>query len=264
MSLEDLLNSVLPEGPWKIFEAMAYTPRAGGKRLRSNVLLKSAEDLGVKDVEDMAVAVELFHSGTLIHDDLPSIDDAVLRRGKETNHRVFGEGMAVLAGDGLFFLAFKVISKHPRVFPEFAEVALDVLIGEAMDVEMEEIDSVEEEDILEMYEKKTGALFGFSFCAPALEIGDPRAERLKHLGRRFGVAFQMFDDVKDAVSDEKTLGKDVGKDAKKKTLVKRIGLDKTLERAEEIYDRVISELEEMGMDSLGGYLERMRETVRRL
>ena len=235
--LERRIEELLPDGKWKIFDAIRYTPLAGGKRIRARIVLSVAEDLGVKDVLDLAAAIEIFHAGTLIHDDMPEIDDATLRRGKKTNHLVFGPGMALLAGDGLFFRAFQIVSGYPDLFGYFSNVAMDVLIGEAMDVEMEELGEVSENDIYEMYEKKTGALFGFSFGAPALLKGS-NWKRLDELGRKFGVAFQIYDDIKDIRGRVEDVGKDVGKDVRKKTLVRALGV----EEAEKVADRMIHEV----------------------
>ncbi len=264
MNFEEYLLSFLPSDRWKIYRAMSYTPLAGGKRIRSKIIMKSAEDIGVDQMEKIAVAVELFHSGTLIHDDLPEIDNADLRRGKPANHLVFGQGTAVLAGDGLFFLAFKILSEFPRIFPTFSEVAFDVLLGEAMDVEMEGLEDVKYDDIVEMYRKKTGALFGFSFCASALQSGDRRAEELRKLGEEFGIAFQILDDIKDVLSSEETLGKNVGKDVKKKTVVKILGTHESLRRADDIYRDVLKNLESLGMKALREYLIEIENVVKRI
>ncbi len=256
------LDSYPPKGKWKIFSAIEYTPKAGGKRLRSRIFEVASLDLGIDPMEDVSVAIEFFHSGTLIHDDLPEIDDARMRRGKKANHLAFGQGLAVLAGDGLFFLAFKLLSNHPKLFKEFSKVAFEVLLGEAMDVEMEDVDDVSTKDIIEMYEKKTGALFGFSFSAPALEVEDPRFERLKKLGRDFGIAFQIYDDLKDLTSKPEIIGKDTGKDVRKKTLVKSWGVERARDTADEIYSKVLKELSELEMTNLVGFLESVKDSVR--
>ena len=260
--LEKRIEELLPRGRWRIFEAMRYTPLAGGKRLRGRILLSVAEDLGVKGMIDVAAAVEIFHAGTLVHDDMPEVDDAKTRRGRAANHLVFGQGMALLAGDGMFFRAFEIVSRWPKLIGKFSSVALEVLIGEAMDVEMEELERVEEKDIYEMYEKKTGALFGFSFSAPAIEKGmDWRG--LDELGRKFGVAFQILDDVKDVVGDPKELGKDTGKDVRKKTLVKIWGIERARREALEEIDSVIDSLKEMGLRGTAELLRSSLETIER-
>ena len=259
------IRDLLPHGKWKIYEAMNYTPLAGGKHLRAMIILRGAEDLGISEeiATDVAAAVELFHSGTLIHDDMPEIDNASTRRGKPALHKVYGEGIALLAGDGLFFLSFKIMSKYPKLFKEFAEAAYDVLIGESMDVELEELENFTENDIYEMYEKKTGALFGFAFSAPAILADNRNWETLKKMGRRFGLAFQTFDDIKDVIGDSKLMGKDTGLDVRKKTLVKILGLEKAQHMAEKIYEEVLEELRRMEMKNVLRFLEEVKELVRK-
>ncbi len=257
------MNEVLPKGNWKIFDAMSYTPKAGGKNLRAMIMLEVSEDLGVEDMLDAAVAVELFHSGTLIHDDMPEIDDATLRRGRKASHLVFGPGISLLAGDGLFFLAFKLISKYEKLFSIFSSVAYDVLIGEAMDVEMEDRAEFSENDIYEMYEKKTGALFGFSLSAPVIVKGVGNWKSFEKAGREFGVAFQIYDDIKDFTMDSKSIGKDVGKDINKKTLVKALGLDKAKKIADEILERSLNFLKFSGLERTKSFLEESLELIKR-
>ena len=257
------IAEVLPKGKWRIFDAISYTPMAGGKSLRAMLMLEVSEDLGVYDMLDAAVAVELFHSGTLIHDDMPEIDDATLRRGKKANHVVFGPGMALLAGDGLFFLSFKLISKYDELFSIFSDVAYDVLIGEAIDVEMEDREDFSENDIYEMYEKKTGALFGFSLSAPAVLKGLGDWREFERVGREFGVAFQIYDDIKDFTMDPESIGKDVGKDVNKKTLVKVMGLERAKDRADEILKDSLGFLKYRGLDRTKSFVERSLEMIKR-
>ena len=262
-TIQKRMDEILPAGNWKIFDAISYTPKAGGKNLRAMLMLNVAEDLGVEGMLDAAVAVELFHSGTLIHDDMPEIDDASMRRGKESNHRVFGPGMALLAGDGLFFLAFRLISRYERLFPVFSDVAYDVLIGEAMDVEMEDRTDVSENDIFEMYEKKTGALFGFSLSAPVVMKGLENWREFEKLGRKFGVAFQIYDDIKDLTMDSKSIGKDVGKDINKKTFVKVMGFEKARRIADGILEESLNFLNLNGLENTKAFLEESLEMIKR-
>ena len=260
--LERRIEELLPEGKWKIFEAMRYTPLAGGKRIRAKIVLSVAEDLGVEGVLDLAAAIEIFHAGTLIHDDMPEIDDATLRRGKKANHIVFGPGIALLAGDGLFFRAFQIVSGYPEVFGYFSNVAMDVLLGEAMDVEMEELEEVSENEIYEMYEKKTGALFGFSFGAPALLKGSDWKE-FDELGRKFGVAFQIYDDIKDLRGRVEDIGKDVGKDVKKKTLVKKLGAEEAEKVADGMIREVLERLRDLKLEKTESLISSSLEILKR-
>ena len=263
MKILKRMNEVLPNGDWRIFEAISYTPKAGGKNLRAMLMLEVAEDLGVNGMLDAAVAVELFHSGTLIHDDMPEIDDATLRRGKKANHLVFGPGMALLAGDGLFFLAFKLISEYESLFPIFSAAAYDVLIGEAMDVELEDRSDFSENDIYEMYEKKTGALFGFSLSAPAVFARQENWRDFDRVGRKFGVAFQIYDDIKDFTMSSENIGKDVGKDVNKKTLVKVLGFERAKKVADEIIEDVFNFLKSERLKNAESFLRESLDLIKR-
>jgi len=249
-------------------KAMEYALTAGGKRLRPNIIFSVSSDLRLSQeiVMDIAVAVELLHTASLIHDDLPAIDDANMRRGKPACHRVFGENIAVLAGDGLFFLSFSILSRtmNPILMREFSETAFDLLLGESADVEYENCENVTEENVLKMYELKTGALFGFSFSAPAIVANEMSLkETLKKLGRAFGVAFQIFDDLKDVEGDPNLVGKDVGKDINKKTLIKLVGVEKSRKMADEIYEETSLELLRLGFRKTYEFLKDVKETIMR-
>lgn len=264
---EEELRKIIPKRlNLAVEKAMGYVLTAGGKRLRPNIIFVVSSDLGLpyEKVKDAAIAVELLHTASLIHDDLPSIDDANMRRGKPTCHKVFGENIAVLAGDGLFFLSFLIISKtmNPILIKEFSETAFDLLLGESADVEYEGREEITEEEILKMYELKTGALFGFSFSAPSI-IGEKvhLREILKKLGRKFGVAFQTFDDLKDVEGDPNFIGKDVGKDVNKKTLVKLMGIEKSRKIADEIYEEVLSNLLNLNLKKTYEFLKNVKEVV---
>ncbi len=254
------IEEILEKGNWKIYEAISYTPEAGGKKLRAGIMLSVAEDLGIGGMLDAAVAVELFHSGTLIHDDMPEVDNATMRRGKPANHKVFGPGIALLAGDGLFFLAFRLISNYPPLFPHFSRVAYEVLIGEAMDVELEEKKEFREKDIYDMYEKKTGALFGFSMSAPMIMNGG-EWKNLEKIGRNFGVAFQVYDDMKDFMMNSEDIGKDVRQDIRKKTLIKILGEKKAKELANSLMKKTIASLESMGLKSTVSFLREASDLI---
>ncbi|HDG61426.1 MAG: geranyl transferase [Thermotoga sp. 4484_232] len=249
-------------------KAMEYALTAGGKRLRPNIIFSVSSDLRLSQeiVMDIAVAVELLHTASLIHDDLPAIDDANMRRGKPACHRVFGENIAVLAGDGLFFLSFSILSRtmNPILMREFSETAFDLLLGESADVEYENCENVTEENVLKMYELKTGALFGFSFSAPAIVANEMSLkETLKKLGRAFGVAFQIFDDLKDVEGDPNLVGKDVGKDINKKTLIKLVGVEKSRKMADEIYEETSLELLRLGFRKTYEFLKDVKEAIMR-
>jgi len=263
--LEEILEKeLLPHWNLATEEAMKYSVLSGGKRIRPALLFAVGEDLKLEKEHllDLAVAVEFFHTASLIHDDLPSIDNSDYRRGKLTCHRVFGEGTAILAGDGLFFRAFKIISKlgSLTLIREFSEMAYDLLIGEAMDVEFERRGHATEEEIEKMYEFKTGALFGFCFSAPLVLVG-MNHEEMKRLGRIFGVAFQIYDDLKDLKGDAEKLGKDTGKDVNKMTLIKKIGIEESKRRADEYYGIVLAGLERMNFGKTKEFLVKIKSVI---
>jgi len=246
-------------------DAMVYSATAGGKRIRPLLVLTVGEDIGVEEEHliDVAIAVELFHTASLIHDDLPPIDDADFRRGKPSCHRVYGEGIALLAGDGLFFLAFSQIAKvkEPKLLEEFSETAYKLLLGEAMDVEFEgREEEVSSEMIEKMYSLKTGALFAFCFSAPFLLKGLDHTY-VKKLGERFGVAFQIYDDLKDVLGSFEKVGKDVGKDVKKVTLVKKLGVQKARQLADKYYEGVLEVLESEGLRKTFDFLKSLKKMV---
>ena len=255
----------LDNGDWKIYKAIRYTPLSGGKLLRSSIILNIGKDLGIDDEDllDLCVAVEFFHSGTLIHDDLPAIDDASFRRGKKANHKVFGENIAILAGDGLFFKSFIIISeKYPKLVFDFSKVAYDVLVGEAIDVELEEKQVYTEKDIYEMYRKKTGALFGFSFMAAARLKERRFWRKLKEIGESFGIAFQIYDDIKDIKGEFEKVGKDLGKDINKKTILKLKSIKQAEYEANEIYKKVIDNLVFYGLNRTADFLKSVQNMVK--
>jgi len=265
IKIKQRMEKWLDKGDWKIYKAVRYTPLSGGKFLRSLIALNIGKDLGVNEEKllDLCVAIEFFHSGTLIHDDLPAIDDANFRRGKITNHKVFGENMAILAGDGLFFKSFIIISKeYPELLADFSKVAYDVLIGEAMDVELEEKQVYTEKDIYEMYRKKTGALFGFSFMSPAKLLGKGFWEEFKEIGENFGIAFQIYDDIKDVKGKFEKVGKDLGKDESKKTLLKLRSIKDAEYEAEGIIVDVLDRLDYYGLKNTVEFLREAQSMIK--
>ncbi|PLV58751.1 polyprenyl synthetase family protein [Thermotoga sp. KOL6] len=266
MTIESKIKEAL-HPHWNLLteEAMLYSATAGGKRIRPLLLLTVGEDIGVdeKELLDVAVAVELFHTASLIHDDLPPIDNANFRRGKPTCHRVYGEGIALLAGDGLFFLAFSRIAKVgiPKLFEEFSEMAYKLLLGEAMDVEFERGEREISTEIVEkMYSFKTGALFAFCFSAPFI-LKKHEYSLMKEMGEKFGVAFQIYDDLKDVLGSFEKLGKDVGKDVKKVTLVKKMGIQKARSLADKYYDEVLEFVKSEGLHKTLRLLKDLKKVV---
>jgi geranylgeranyl diphosphate synthase type II len=216
------------EFPPQVYQAMSYSLFAGGKRLRPILALAAAEAVGgrIADVLPLACSLELIHTYSLIHDDLPSLDDDDLRRGKPTSHKVFGEALAILAGDALLTEAFHLMTRPDlmqgvssrrrlRAINQVARAAgsYGMVGGQVMDIasEGQEI----EPHLLEyIHSHKTGALIAASVCAGAI-IGGASPSQLRALnryGEKMGLAFQVIDDLLDVRGEEKELGKAVGKD----------------------------------------------------
>jgi farnesyl diphosphate synthase len=233
-------------GDPRLAEAMRYAALGGGKRLRPFLLISSADLFGISvaDALPAACALECIHCYSLVHDDLPAMDDDALRRGRPTVHIAFDEATAILAGDGLLTLAFQILS-DPRhgVDPAVrAELVLllakaagwqGMVLGQALDLAAER-QSFGREDIATMQALKTGALFRYACEAGAVLGRAATRERTALLAyaSAFGQAFQLADDLLDAEGDAKALGKAVAKDAGrgKATLVALLGIDAAKER----------------------------------
>ncbi len=231
-------------------ESVSYTPLLGGKRLRPYLLYELAQNtlFGSERALLTGIAVELFHSGSLIHDDLPSIDNDDLRRGKPSCHIKFGEGRAILAGDFLmlyparllYSIELPCISKQ-KLLEMWSISALRVVQGEYADVTPSE----STEEFLDfIYDNKTSALFGFCFAAPYILDTDSSRENMYELGMEFGRIFQMLDDIKDATSTMEELGKTPGKDLKqhKLSILSFLSIEEALvvakRRFEDLTDRI--------------------------
>jgi geranylgeranyl diphosphate synthase type II len=251
--------------PATLREAMAYSLLAGGKRLRPILALAACDAVGGRDEQaiDAGCAVELIHTYSLIHDDLPAMDDDDFRRGRPTSHKKFGEAMAILAGDALVTEAFRVAA-HERAGREaqVAEVvfelaraagAVGMVGGQVIDIEAtgKPIDVAALE---RLHRAKTGELLLVSVRAGArLGSADPMnnndaLERLSIYGRALGLAFQIVDDVLDVTADLATLGKDPGSDreAGKTTFVDLLGVDGARARAGQVMDEGVAALAPLG------------------
>jgi geranylgeranyl diphosphate synthase type II len=256
-SVEAELNRLLPAestNPSSIHRAMRYSACGGGKRLRAILAMEAASLRGgpAERALPLAASLEMIHAYSLIHDDLPCMDDDDYRRGKPTNHRVFGEGIAVLAGDALLTQAFVVLGRLPelvgvtpavalRVVAEVAQAASTAgLVGgqvEDLEAEGHEPGRGAPELLRAIHTRKTGALFRCSLRTGALIGGLSEAE-LAHLDRfaqHFGLAFQIVDDVLDVMGDASATGKAVGSDARqaKLTYPRVYGLERSREMARE-------------------------------
>ena len=228
-------------GGRRVIEAMRYAVNAGGKRLRPFLVLESAAlfDVPRRQAVRVAAAIECLHTYSLVHDDLPCMDDDDLRRGQPTTHKQFDEATAVLAGDALLTFAFQILSHrdtHPdgavrsALIARLAEAAgFDGMIGgQMMDIEAEAGAHHDREGVIQVQRMKTGALFEFSAESGAILAGLSTDQmRLRGYARDMGLAFQVADDLIDAVGDVALAGKAVGKDAAagKATFVSLYGVD---------------------------------------
>jgi geranylgeranyl diphosphate synthase type II len=246
------LDGFLPPSttrPATIHEAMRYSLFAGGKRMRPALCLAAASACGGawKAAMPLACAVECIHTYSLVHDDLPAMDNDDYRRGKLTNHKVYGEGIAVLAGDALLTQAFEIAAQakastrypHARIVLEIAQAAgsLQLIAGQVADLEAEG-KRISADDLQYIHERKTSALLCCSVrlggmsanCSP----GELKA--LSSFGYHVGLAFQVIDDILDVTQTSEKLGKTAGKDTKaqKATYPSIVGLEKSRDIAEQL------------------------------
>lgn len=247
-----------------ILAAMNYSLHAGGKRLRSVLILATAEALGTAPNEELleaSAAIECIHTYSLIHDDLPGMDNDDLRRGKPTNHKVFGEAMAILAGDGLLTEAFVKLSTAVKdshlataLVRELAQGAgyRGMVGGQAQDI-LSEHQVITGEHMKAIHAAKTGALITCACRMGALLGGadEKTLQALTEYGQAIGLAFQIIDDILDVVGDEATLGKPVGSDisAEKSTYPALYGLEASRHMAAEARDRAKAALAKVDGDT---------------
>lgn len=267
-----LENRLAKKGISKVDDAMAYSLLAGGKRIRPVLLMATAEALGVKGYNYLPVAcgLEMIHTYSLIHDDLPCMDDDDYRRGRLTNHKVFGEAMAVLAGDGLLTLAFEVMLEQknvdPRVLIETVrEMAMcagnfGMVGGQGLDLENEG-KSISAEELRKMHAGKTGALFIAAVRGGAHLAGANEQEllALTKFADLLGLAFQITDDILDVEGTTEDLGKPAGSDEKnhKSTYVSLY----SLEAAKALAEKTVAEALEC-LEMFGENAEALREITR--
>lgn len=261
-AIERLLPIAHPEG---LYEAGRHLLDAGGKRLRPSMLLLAAESLGgnADSLVPAAVSIELVHNFTLIHDDI--MDNADIRRGRPSVHKLWGLSGAILAGDTLYSKAFQVLGNtpaEPRLLLEAMNVlsrtCTDICEGQWLDLEFEHREAVSEEEYLEMIEKKTGVLYGASASMGAILAGaaPDQVNGLDRFGRLTGMGFQIQDDVLDLTAPEKVLGKRRGGDLVegKKTLIMiraqaqgvKVGVFGNRDASAEEIDSAIATLEKSG------------------
>lgn len=269
--INNVLEKFLPveEGQQRIiFEAMNYSVRAGGKRLRPILMEETYHMFGGSSavIEPFMAAIEMIHTYSLVHDDLPAMDNDEYRRGKKTTHAVYGEAMGILAGDALLNLAYETAAKafdmevaDTRVARAFAVLAkkagvFGMVGGQVVDVESEKSDDcpITREKLDFIYRLKTGALIESSMMIGAILAGASSDEvsRVEQIAAKLGLAFQIQDDVLDVTSTLEVLGKPVGSDEKnnKATYVTFEGLDKAVSDVERISKEAEEQLDDLGYD----------------
>ena len=264
--IERLLLTYIPkeEGYQKtVIEAMNYSLLAGGKRLRPLLMMETYKLFGGTghEIEPFAAAIEMIHTYSLIHDDLPAMDNDEYRRGRKTNHVVYGEAIAILAGDGLLNYAFETALKAftlsnnpqiPRALTIFAKRAgiYGMIGGQAADIEAEDSDTeISKENLLFIHEHKTAALIQSAMSVGAILAGANEEDiiMINRIGYDIGVAFQIQDDILDVTGNLDTLGKQTGSDDKnnKTTYVTLVGLEHAKNEVESISNEAISILESL-------------------
>jgi geranylgeranyl diphosphate synthase, type II len=264
--IDSRLDELLPQEatePQSLHAAIRWSVFAGGKRFRPSLVLACGQVFGAQSgaLLDTACALEMIHTYSLIHDDLPAMDDDDFRRGRPTSHVRFGEAVAILAGDVLQTLAFQVISEDERLSPEarvrlVAEIARaagtpeGMVAGQAFDLIAESRDSSPEE-LERIHRRKTGALIQASARAGAIIAGMQSTDRelraLTVYAAQLGLLFQITDDLLDVTATIEDLGKTPGKDerASKATYPALYGLEATRERAQSVYIEACAALEEI-------------------
>lgn len=277
--IEKLLREYMPKEEGyqiTIMKSMNYSLEAGGKRLRPILTLEACKIVGGKeeDAIPFAVAIEMIHTYSLIHDDLPALDNDDLRRGKPTNHKVFGDAMAILSGDALLNYAFEVMlsnsinkddpKKYLRAINEIAKSSgiHGMIGGQVVDVESEN-KKISKDKLDYIHLNKTAAIIIGCMRAGAI-IGNADEEGLEKItkyGRNIGLSFQIVDDILDIVGDESKLGKNVGSDIEnhKSTYPSLIGLEESKEIAKQLIQEAKENVRNLSNDS--NFLEDLADYI---
>ncbi|MDN7240502.1 polyprenyl synthetase family protein [Planococcus sp. N028] len=249
--------------PVSLKEAMQYSLQAGGKRIRPILLLAVVEEFGIEhpDALKVAAAIEMIHTYSLIHDDLPSMDDDDLRRGMPTNHVVFGEALAILAGDALLTYSFGIVSRLEHVSSDDKIRLIDLMSvssgaegmvgGQVLDIEGEE-KQLSLEELEKVHRLKTGALLTYSILAGGI-LAQASAEEmmaLSRFGEHLGLAFQIQDDILDVTGTSEELGKTAGKDesSEKSTYPSILTLPKAKEKLDFHASEALKALESLNRE----------------
>ena len=247
---------VYPEEPQRtLFEAMRYSLLAGGKRLRPVLALEFCRACGgvPEAALPFAAALEMIHTYSLIHDDLPCMDNDDFRRGRPTNHKVYGEAQAVLAGDALLTAAFTRLSMAPLPADRVVQAVqmlgdcageLGMVGGQALDLEGED-KSLSEEEIGAIHARKTGALIGAACTLGVIAAGgsDAQVDAAARYAAGLGLAFQIRDDMLDVIGDSEKLGKQTGMDAHKNTYARLLSLDECQRRVDSLTAHAVDALD---------------------
>lgn len=269
--VEKVLQKYLPkEEGWQkvVIEAMNYSVNAGGKRLRPILMQETYRMFGGngEEIEAFMAAMEMIHTYSLVHDDLPAMDNDEYRRGRKTTHVVYGEGMAILAGDALLNYAFETAIQAFEVSNQVQNVAKAMKVlakkagiygmigGQTADIEAENLqDKVTQEHLLFIHEHKTAALIQASMMIGAILAGadDAQVEMIEKAAYEIGVAFQIQDDILDVTSTFEDLGKPIGSDEKnhKTTYVTLKGLEVAMQEQKEMSQHAIELLESLQMEN---------------
>jgi len=268
LEIDRALNKYLPK-KGKLAKAMRYSVFAGGKRFRPILCLAAAKALGKnpKKVLPIACAIEMIHTFTLIHDDLPAMDNSDYRRGKLTCHKKFDEATAVLAGDALNTFAFELVAKETgkaKVVEEISNALMKVVVGQVLDIESEG-KKISLAQLKVIHKSKTAALLAACVRASAiyLKASSKQVKALTSYAEHLGLAFQIADDILDATSSQKQLGKPVNADVKK-GFPYLVGLEKSKQMADGERKKAIKALGIFGkkadvLRDIAGYVVQRRK-----
>ncbi len=273
--LDEYLQITYPE---EIFKAMKYTLMLPGKRLRPVMCLETVRMLGgeIEKALPMACAIEMLHVQSLIHDDLPCMDNDDFRRGKPSNHKVFGEANAVLAGDALLTfapqliiektkgLACETVLKLVHEYTKFAG-AYALIAGQVVDIESEggNLTRSAEETLDFIHMNKTAALFRLAIRSGAIISDESKLEELDEFAKKFGLAFQIYDDIMDEISTFEELGKTLGKDKNsgKLTYVTLYGLQEAKNRFRLLLEDCYAIVEKYNSEVFRAILDKLRDRI---
>ena len=272
--IESIIGKFLPEETGYqeiVIKAMNYSILAGGKRLRPMLMQETYKMFGGsgEEIEPFMAAIEMIHTYSLVHDDLPAMDNDEYRRGRKTTHVVFGEAFGILAGDGLLNYAFETalkafdtqedaakmlrISKAMKVLAKKAGI-YGMIGGQTADIEAETMDTIDTQRLLYIHENKTAALIQSSMMIGAILAGaeDDEVERIERCAYNIGIAFQIQDDILDVIGTMEELGKPIGSDEKnnKQTYVTLNGLETSKQHVKELSEEATGILDSFGGDNV--------------